>query len=132
MKELVYRYFREHPEKRDEVMKAYYAFHASHFRLEPKGHYFTSCLRESRCRFCDRSREDVRYDQRSPECDSRPLVPEIWDVVAQEEKKALILSQRASNEVPRLVKRFGLSEATFERLHSTYGYDREAVEEALK
>lgn len=125
--EIVLKYFREHPEMRDGVMKAYYAYNVSHFRCNPKAHNFGSALRESACRWCGRTREQVRWDDLPPECARRPFVPEIDDVIRGEEQKAFALLARAKKDVPKLVAKLGLSGETLARLHHTYGYDPETV-----
>src|SRR5436190_6944174 len=90
-------YFREHPEAKDGVMKAYYAYHVAHFRCDPKGHNFTSGSHQSKCQWCQRSREMVRHDDLPAECQKRPAnadVP-IADVVLNEEQKTFALLAKA-------------------------------------
>ena len=127
MQNIVTSYFQSHPEARDGVMKAWYAYHAPHFRCDPSSHNFSSALRESRCAWCGRSREDVRWDNLPSECQKRPQIAEIDDTIFDEEKKAFALFGRADVEVPKLVEKFGLSGSTLATLHHTHGFDPETV-----
>lgn len=127
LKQIAVRYFEEHPQARDGVMKAYYAYHANHFRLEPKGHNFTSGDRHSKCLWCGRSREMVRHDNLPPECLERPKVANIEDSILDEEVSALNLLSRAEKEVPNLLRKMGVSGKTLAVLHHTYGYPPETV-----
>lgn len=121
-------YFREHPDARDGVMKAYYAYNVPHFRSDPKSHNFGSSQRESACHWCGRTREQVRWDELPPECAKRPPVPEIEDVILGEERKAFALLARAEKDVPKLLAKLGmLNGETMAILHHTYGYDPETV-----
>lgn len=127
MKDIVTKFFNDHPELRDGVMKAYFAFHVPHFRCDPKAHNFGSSLRESACRWCQRTREQVRHDDLPAGCASRPPIPEIEDVILGEEHTAFALLARAQKEVPKLVKRLGMNGETLAVLHHTHGYDPETV-----
>src|ERR1035438_5779503 len=80
-RQIAHGYFAAHPEARDEVMKAYYAYNVPHFRLDSKAHNFLTAMRESACHWCGRTREQVRWDGQPPECAKRPPVPEIEDVI---------------------------------------------------
>ena len=120
-------YFRENPEARDVVMKAYQAYNVPHFRCDPKAHNFPTALRESACRWCGRTREQVRWDELPPECAKRPPVPEIDGVILGEERKAFALLARAEKDVPKLVAKLGMNGETLAVLHHTHGYDPEAV-----
>ena len=120
-------YFAAHPETRDGVMKAYHAYNVPHFRLDPKAHNFPTLLRESACQWCGRTREQVRWDELPPECAKRPPVPEIEDVILDEERKAFALLDRAEKEVPKLVAKLGMNGETLAVLHHTHGYDPETV-----
>jgi len=122
-----FKYFEDHPSERDGVMKAYYAYHAPHFRLEPKGHNFGSALRESQCHWCGRSRETVRWDDLPAECCARPSLPDIEETIFSEEEKAFVLLERAVYDVPRLVSKLGMSGDTLAILHHTHGFDAETV-----
>lgn len=125
--QIAHEYFAAHPEERDGVMKAYYAYNVPHFRDDPMAHNFPSSLRESRCVWCNRSRESVRWDEHPPECAARPQMPEIADVILGEEQKALALLKRAERDVPRLITKMGMSGETLAVLHHTHGYDAETV-----
>ena len=120
-------YFRENPEARDGVLKAYHAYGVTHFRCDPKAHNFGSYMRESKCRWCSRSREMVRWDDLPPECQKRPAMMEIADVILDEERKAFDLLNRAVIAIPKLVAQMGMSGDTLAVLHHTHGYDPETV-----
>ena len=121
------KYFDTNPEAKNGVMKAYYAYHAPHFRLEPKGHNFTSSSRESKCSWCGRSRELVRHDALPPECQMRPEMPDVADVILGEESRAFALLKKAEIEVPKIAAKLGMSGETLAMLHHTYGHDPESV-----
>lgn len=120
-------YFRENPKARDGVMKAYYAYHAPHFRCDPQAHNFPGSLREAACQWCGRTREQVRWDELPPKCQKRPPLLEIEDVILGEERKFFALLARVKKDVPKLVAKFGLNGKTLSVLHHTYGYDPETV-----
>ena len=122
-------YFVAHPEAKDGVMKAYFAYHAGHFRGEPKGHNFTSGAPWSQCQWCKRSREMVRHDGLSGECQERPASADtlIADVILGEEQRAFALLAKAEQIVPKIVEKIGMSGETLAVLHHTHGYDPETV-----
>ena len=120
-------YFDQNPEAKDSVMKAYYAFHVRHFRDDGRSHNFPGTLRGSKCQWCGRSREDVRYDALPPECASRPAIPDIEESIMSEEERAFDLLDRAATGVPKLVERHGMSGKTLAMLHHTHGFDPETV-----
>ena len=126
-RQIALEYFRENPEARDGVMKAYHAYNVPHFRCDPKAHNFPTALRESACVWCGRTREQVRWDELPPECAKRPPVPEIEDVILGEERKAFALLARAEKDVPKLVVKLGMNGETLAVLHHTHGYDPETV-----
>lgn len=126
-RQIALEYFAAYPEARDSVMKAYHAYNVPHFRCDPKAHNFGSSRRESACRWCGRTREQVRWDDLPPECAKRPQVPEIEDVILDEERKAFALLARAEKEVPKMVAKHGMNGETLAVLHHTYGYDAETV-----
>jgi len=124
---IAHKYFQEHPEAKGGVMKAYYAYHAPHFRLEPKGHNFNSGSPTSKCAWCGRSREMVRHDDLPPECQKRPEMLDVADVLRSEEEKAFALLAKAESDVPKLVAKMGMSGEALAVLHHTYGHDPEIV-----
>lgn len=126
---IVEQYFKEHPEAKDGVMKAFYAYHEEDYLNNPKVHYFPSLLKASKCHFCGRRREDVRWDDLPPQCQKRPLnaFPDIGETLDGEETRANALYEKAKLHVPRLVKKMGMSGGTLATLHHTHGYDPETV-----
>lgn len=63
---IVEKYFEDHPEAKDGVMKACYAWHDD--IDAPYRHVFVGKERNSECRLCGRSREQVRYDDLPEPC----------------------------------------------------------------
>ena len=129
MKQIVNEYFNAHPEEKDGVLKAWYAYHAPHFRvmLDLPLHNFTSSQRFSKCMWCGRSREMVRHDEESGQCSKRPEIREIKEVLHDECVKANALYELAKTEVPKLIRKMGMTGETVAILHHTYGYDPETV-----
>jgi hypothetical protein len=123
------KHFNKNPEDVNAVMKAYHAYHVDHFRSHRKAHNFLSSSRISECEWCGRTREDVRWDTLPPECQMRPAYADIpiGDALTEEEAKAHAVYDRAKGDVPRLVKKMGMSGNTLAKLHHTHGYDPETV-----
>lgn len=131
---IVTKYFEENPESKDGVMKAWYAYHAPHFRVMPglSLHNFTNGSRESKCVWCGRSRELVRHDEQPAQCGNRPVIREIKDVLHEEALHFFELLRRAETEVPKLLSKMGMSGETLAVLHHTYGHDPEIVLPAIE
>jgi hypothetical protein len=127
VKQIATDYFQAHPETKDGVMKAYYAYHAPHFRLDAKAHNFLGALKSSVCEWCKRTREDVRWDNLDPECASRPVLQGIQEVILSEEAKAFLLYESAKSIAPKVVEKLGLNGQTLAVLHHTHGCDPEIV-----
>lgn len=127
------RYFEQHPETKDGVLKAYFAFHVEHFRLEPWSHNFTSGDRHSRCIWCNRSRQDVRYDDLPPTCEHRPATADdpIEKSILEEELLADDLRQRSTAQILKLTQGTAMSGQLLATLHGTYGFDPEIVATVL-
>jgi len=122
----VAQYFRQHPEAKDGVVKAHYAYHA--LRSEDiRSHEFASVLRGAPCLGCGRTRERVRWDDLPAHC-LRPL-PSLnaEGIIRGEELKALALLEKAEKTVPKIVAKLGMSGETLAVLYHTYGYDPETV-----
>lgn len=66
MKKLITNYFSNHLNQKDNAVKACYAYHDDIAKLN--GHTFQSAERDSQCTVCHRSREDVRWDEKQPQC----------------------------------------------------------------
>ena len=121
-------YFSEHPAAKDEVMKAYFAYHTQHIRDNPGAHNFAGPWRDCECQWCGRSRELVRWDDLPPQCQKRPEPPDIADTIRGEEEKAFALLDKANREVPKLVAKLGMKGETLAVLYHTHGYDPETVD----
>lgn len=128
MRSIVEKYFEGHPDAKDEVMKAYFAYHTQHIRDNPGAHNFTGPWRDCECQWCGRSRELVRWDDLPAQCQKRPELPDIADTIRGEEEKAFALLDKATREVPKLVAKLGMSGETLAVLHHTHGYDPETVD----
>lgn len=121
------KYFTDHPEALDAVRKAYYAYHAPHPRLDSKAHFFDSDSRKSRCVWCDRSREQVRWDEFQPECSSRQHLPYIKETILTEENMFHALIEKGKDFIPKYIDKHGMSGQSLAILHHTHGYDPETV-----
>jgi hypothetical protein len=132
LRQTVAEYFRVNPAARDSVMKAYYAYHAPHFRLEPKGHNFLNGSRESKCSWCGRSRELVRHDDLPAECQKRPEMPNVTDAIRSEEEKAYALLAKAERDAKKVVAKMGMNGETLAVLHHTYGHEPESILTAIE
>lgn len=123
MNPLTAAYFDSHPDARDGVIKAYYAYHAGHFRTNPYAHNFPNEARECKCAWCGRSRQEVRQDDLPPYCMSRPELPDVAETIHAEELKAFKLLENAEPIVQKTVTKEGLSGATLAYLKQTHGID---------
>lgn len=122
LRQIAAEYFDQNPDAKDEVMKAYFAYHAG--ANEDGAHFFLDRRRDCKCRRCGRSRELVRWDELPPRCQNEP---DIAGVILREEEKAFGLIEKATSEVPKLVAKLGMSGQTLAVLHHTHGYDPEIV-----
>ncbi len=132
-KESVITFLNEHPEAVDSIEKAHYAWHAGHYRVEVGNHHFSGALRCSKCAFCGRSREQVRYDDLPGKCQSIPHDAH-KDIALSIRDETLLykrLLERGITEIPKLVAKHGLSAETLFLLHGTHGYDVETVADTL-
>lgn len=127
------KFIAEHPSAKDEMRKAFFAYHISHFRENPTAHNFTSLSREASCIWCSRTRVDVRFDDLPPECQKRPTIPDIEECILGEEQKAFALIARAERHIPLLLKKNGgiIDGKFIAVLHHTHGYPLEVSESVL-
>lgn len=125
--QIVSDFFENHPDQKDGVLRAFYAYQTHHPRHHEGAHDFSGPWRDCTCRWCGRSREQVRWDDLPPECQHRPELSDIELTIQGEEKKAFALLEKAEKEVSRLVERMGMSGNTLAILHHTHGYDPETV-----
>lgn len=132
LKQTALDYFKEKPAERDGVMKAYYAYHENHFRLEPKGHNFRGVLRESKCVWCGRSREQVRHDDLPPHCLERPQdLPDTSSVILSEEVKFQEHEDRSIPVAIKILTKMGDSEETRRFLYETHGIRDEVYDSCV-
>src|ERR1051326_5480244 len=131
MTSIVKKYFEDHPDDKNHVIKAYYAYHTPHFRLTSKGHNFTNGSRYCKCIWCERSREEVRHDDLPAECLNRPKIEGIQNVIQSEEERYYYLLSRADKEIPKIIKKLGLNGKTLAILHHTCGYDLDTAQTVL-
>ena len=61
--EIAINYFEENPKEKDSVLKAWYAFHAGHYRTETLPvHRFSSSQRWSKCSQCGAGHQSQQWD----------------------------------------------------------------------
>lgn len=132
---LVKQYFSENSKLRDEVWKAIYAYHdpvdlenAHEFPkyIFPDGvdPFYQQLFRESKCIYCGRTREQVRWDELPHTCD--PNIEICTEkILFDEEKQYFQLLEKAKIHIPQLLDKMGVSGETLSILHHTYGYDLE-------
>jgi hypothetical protein len=131
MRPTVIQFFAAHPEHWDGVKRAHYAYHRGH--REAGAHYFAGSWREAPCRWCSRTREQVRWEENVPiECQQRPAWADesIESVIAREEQ----MFARVLDRAKALAATIDLSTLTGEelsRLHHTHGVDPSMLEVAL-
>lgn len=125
-------YFADHPEAKDEVMRAFWAYHGPHHRLTEGAHNFPGIARSSVCVACGRSREMVRWDDLPPTCQAWKFI-DIAGVIKNEEEKFLRL-QVGSREL--ILKKYSdaskLTGEILSMLHHTHGIDPTTVEDVLE
>lgn len=128
IKELALRWFAENPAERDQVMKAYYAYHTGHPRTEVlRVHYFSDSIKKSRCFWCGRTREQVRWDALPAECEKHQTMLNIKEVILREEQLFHNTREKALDIIPKIIKKQGLSGETLAYLYYTHGADPELV-----
>lgn len=128
--EIVQSYVRTHPECHGGIARATFAYHRNH--REKNAHYFAGSWREAECRWCGRSREQVRWDDSPPECAARPEWADqsIESVVAREE----VLFAKVLERAKVLAVELDISQltgASLATLHHTHGIDPSMLECAL-
>lgn len=124
-------YFDNNKNAKDEVIKAFFAYHTYHPRHHEGAHHFDGPYRDCHCLWCGRSREMVRWDDLPAQCQNRPNLPDISATIKNEEEKAFLLLKRAVNDVPKIIAKLGMSGKTLAILHHTHGYDPEIVDSVV-
>lgn len=128
VKEIARSYFENNPDKKDGVMKAYYAYHAEEH--EDGAHKFRW---EQKCLFCGRTPQMTRHDNLPGECQKRPRQLDVESIISGEEDKYQQLLSKAEKEIPKIIKKLGqLSGKTLAILHHTHGYDPEVVADIIE
>lgn len=125
MRDSIREYFRNKSDAKDSVMKAFYAYHAPHFRLMSGAHGFTSIQRWSACSFCGRTREQVRHDELAAKCQNYPTIEDIKAVIEREEQRALECLSKAKTIVLKI--KGPLDESKLQWLWETHGIDSETA-----
>ena len=119
-------YFEQHPEMKDWVVKANYAWREN-YQANPLAHKFPTAERTSCCVWCGRSREEVRHDELPAGCAQRPEPPDTAGIIKGEEESVFALMKRAETLVPKLLDKHGIKGATLFLLHSTHGIDPDMI-----
>lgn len=129
MSEAVKQWVAEHPECRDDMVRAYFAFLVPHFRDHPNAHNFPGALRTSRCVWCGESREEIRYGEGSGICLERPqdANAEVSATIRLEEEKYFVTLKKAEYVVRNALSKQEMSGKLLAVLHHTYGFDPEVV-----
>jgi hypothetical protein len=120
-------YFNDHPEMKQGVMKAYYAWHGGHFRTtDLPVHNFLSSQRWAKCMWCSRTREEVRWDELPASCDCRPQeIKSIQEVIFEETKKYQLLLDRSEKTTVSYFKHHVMSGKALASLKQTHGINPE-------
>jgi hypothetical protein len=138
LEQIARRFFEDHPDARDDVVKAHFAFAA--LRVDPQAHDFGvgwngdyATAKAQRCAWCGRSRWDVRFDALPGPCRKRPLdMPGfVAGVIEREERLFASTQAKADKIVPRVVRERGMSPETLRFLYETHGLDEETVRAAV-
>lgn len=112
------------------LRKAVYAYHE---HALPLSHFFNSNNRTARCVQCERSREQVRWDELPAHCAgpySSMLArgkEKAESILMDEEKNYSRLIDSAKDMVPRFIAKMGINGKTLAILHHTHGYEPEVV-----
>lgn len=137
-KETVLNYFNSNPDKYELVKKATFAwsnpsscnahfFEESHFEKDPN--VCAAEFRDDKCNWCGRTREEVRHDSLPYYCEKAPdVIEHIKNTLHVEDGKTLKLIDRADKEVPKIIKKMGMSGKTLMYMHETHGFVIEIVE----
>lgn len=123
-------FFDKNPEHKDGVIRAYYAYHA-HLR-EDGGHNFLVSDRAGKCLWCGRSREQVRWGNDGPKCDSKHsyMKMEIDEVISKEEALFEKVLERAK-KLAKTVDPETLTGIDLAKFHHTNGVDPSMLDAAL-
>lgn len=99
----------------------------------PKLHYFGGSAPWTRCVHCEKTREELG-EMKSGEIPGFGLNQcpsftrfDIKETLYNEEVRFMKLLDRGKSEIPKLVKKMGISGDTLAKLHHTHGYDPETV-----
>ena len=128
MKSKLLEYFESHPEARNQVMKAYYAYHAD--VTQDHSHKFEKTV-ESRCAECGRTREEVRWDELPPTCLKWKEPESVSSIIHNEEKKYWKLVSRMEPFVGKFFKDKAVTGEHLAYLHQTHGFPAEDVCEIM-
>lgn len=130
--EIVDTYFNNsNPDAQNDVLRALFAYGFVHFREHPEAHLFNGPWRDCRCEWCNMSREEVRWCEELPyRCQKRPEwinKYSIEDILTQETQKYEALLERGKTEIPKFIKKHGLTGETLSVLFHTYGHTPDEV-----
>lgn len=132
---LAKQYFEDNVNLKDEVWKATYAYgdpidlentHEFPKYVFPDGvdPFCQQLFLEAKCIYCGRTREQVRWDDLPPTCESL-VKTNAKENILNEEKQYFQLLEKAKTHIPQLLDKMGVSGETLSILHHTYGYDLE-------
>lgn len=125
-------YCEAHPEAKDIIIRAAYAYHMEPHELF--SHNFSGQERNATCYLCGQSREGVRWNwyNKSPRCEGRSIKerPDICGIISTEEKKFSKTLERAD----KISASMDVNTVTGEELaviHHTHGVPLSVLEDAL-
>lgn len=128
-KHKIEQWFKEHPEDKDGMIRAGYAYgeHSNHRwpRFPPVDGF--DGLRHDQCMACGRTRWEIRHGAGSPKCSAwKPI--DIEGTIFNEEETFFNLIKNSGPTIEKVIRKRGLSGETLSFLHHTHGIDIEVVE----
>jgi len=130
-KSIVADHMAANPEAWDGVQRATYAYHDVEFPNLSYPHHFLHADRQARCTQCNRSREQVRWDNQPMHClvaeEQAKTAPDIRGVIRAEEAKLAQNMERAK-PIADSLDWATVTGAELAHIHQTYGIDPDMLE----
>jgi len=136
-REIVNSYLVGHPEAKDEIRHAMFAYNTEHFSQCPGAHHFATSFhvhenRQEECFWCKRTREQIRWSDLPPECAARPESAD--ESIKSIIDKEIALFSKVLERAKKIALSLDIKTITGEdlaRLHHTHGVDPSMLECAL-